>query len=145
MEAQPGLGFPETLSRGTISRSGQPRSLRFFRFPAWAENVDELKTWWEIAQVAGAGAAVVLGPALYFLWRAYEKDIEYSREIVKSTVTVITELTRVFENDGKSIAARHADLKEQISGCFDETQKHLERLEKRVESFHSRLESRRDG
>jgi hypothetical protein len=80
-------------------------------------------SWWDIAQKAGAGAAVVLGPLSYFTWKAREADNEqhrkdreadatYIREADKNTLKVLWELTSVLQGDGKDGERRHQELKD---------------------------------
>jgi hypothetical protein len=79
--------------------------------------------WWDICQKAGAGAAVVLGPAVYLLWKdkqveaelnrkAREADATYIREADKNTLKVLWELTSLLQSDGKDGERRHQELKD---------------------------------
>lgn len=84
--------------------------------------MDQIESWWNIAQVAGAGAAVVLGPVAWLLWNRVQKDTDYIRESDKNTLTVLTELTRLLESVGADqsgliAAINHAaqDIKDHIT------------------------------
>jgi hypothetical protein len=79
--------------------------------------------WWDICQKAGAGAAVVLGPVAYLLWKdkqteaelnrkAREADATYIREADKNTLKVLWELTSLLQTDGKDGERRHQELKD---------------------------------
>jgi len=52
-----------------------------------------INEWWSIAQIAGAGATVVLGPMCYVLWKQHISDTEYIRESDKNTLKVLGNLT----------------------------------------------------
>ena len=64
--------------------------------------MESLQTWWDIAQLAGAGAAVVLGPVSLLLWRQHLSDTEYIREADRNTLTVLGTLTNHLENGEKN-------------------------------------------
>jgi len=67
---------------------------------AQAQGVEtiSLPGWWDITQKAGAGAAVVLGPVIFYLWKAYQGETKYSKERDTQTLTVMLTLTKLIED-----------------------------------------------
>ena len=74
-----------------------------------------LQEWWAIAQVAGAGAAVVLGPVCYVLWRQHVADVRYQRESEKKMLEVLGGLTRLLEEDSKDDEKRFGQLSAELA------------------------------
>ena len=72
--------------------------------------MDDLKSWWEISQLAGAGAAFVLGPAAWLLWRRIQDDTAYIREMDKATIKVLSELTTLLTRGTADAQTQHGQL-----------------------------------
>jgi len=53
----------------------------------------DFDSWWEIAQLIGAGATCVLIPAVKKLWDQHTEDTRYIREADKNMLTVLASLT----------------------------------------------------
>jgi hypothetical protein len=89
--------------------------------------VDELKSWWEIVQIGGAGAALVLGPMYFFLWKAREDDLKYIREGEKNTLRVLSELTTVMQTGDKDGERRHVELERAIKHSEESIKNHIDK------------------
>ncbi len=83
--------------------------------------MESLQTWWDIAQLAGAGAAVVLGPVAVLLWRQHQSDTEYIREADKNTLKVLGTLTNHLQNGEKN----HETVLKEIDRAVDRILTHL--------------------
>lgn len=77
--------------------------------------MEELKSWWDIAQLAGAGAALVLGPACWILWQALEKANMYIRTSDKESLTVLSGLSTVITRN----AERDSEMERRLIECID--------------------------
>ena len=86
--------------------------------------LDALQKWWEIAQIAGAGAALVLGPACLMLWRRHEKDVEYIRDSDKNTLRVLQELTAVLTKQDPD--SHHRAVLEAITNAVATIKEHVD-------------------
>lgn len=86
----------------------------------------DLPAWWEICKVAGAGAAVVLGPVAYLLWKSKEADAAYIREADKNTLKVLWELTSLLQTDGKDGKERHKELLDAICDSQKSIKEHFD-------------------
>lgn len=82
-----------------------------------------LRTWWDIAQLAGAGAAVVLGPVAWLLWKQHQEDTRYIRDSDKNTLTILAELAKTLESVGNEQGA----LNGAIDKARDDIIKHIDR------------------
>lgn len=60
--------------------------------------MSDVQSWFEMAQKVGSGAAFILGIGMIFLWRAYTKELEYSKSRDTQTITVLLNLTKIVEN-----------------------------------------------
>lgn len=87
--------------------------------------MEEFKYWVEIAKEIGAGATVVLGPAVYFLWKAWSADRDYIRESDKNTLKILSELTTVMQTDGKDGERRHTELEKAIQNSTESIKAHI--------------------
>lgn len=85
--------------------------------------MDDLKTWWEIAQFAGAGATVVLGPVAYLLWKRVNKDTDYIRESDKENLKVLNELATVVDTVVKEDKVHHDLLVGEIKNAVSQITK----------------------
>jgi len=83
----------------------------------------DLQTWWEIAQVAGAGAAVVLAPMAWLLWKRVQTDTDYIREADKNTLNVLNQLTQVISSDDQT---RYAPLLVAIRDAVGQIKEHID-------------------
>lgn len=72
--------------------------------------VDELEKWWSIAQLAGAGASLVLGPVVVALWRRNGADNTYIRNTNKQTLETLADMTSVIRESDLSQKTRHTEL-----------------------------------
>lgn len=88
--------------------------------------MEELHSWWDIAQAVGAGATFVLGPLAYFLWRAREEDLKYIREADKNTLRILSELTIVMQTDGKDGERRQVELLKAIQHSVESIKAHFD-------------------
>lgn len=86
----------------------------------------DLPAWWEICKVAGAGAAVVLGPVAYLLWKSKETDSAYIREADKNTLKVLWELTSLLQTDGKEGKERQKELLDAIRDSQESIKAHFD-------------------
>lgn len=50
-----------------------------------------------MAQKIGSGAAFILGVGIIFIWRAYIKELDYSKSRDVQTLTVLTNLTVIVQ------------------------------------------------
>ncbi len=85
--------------------------------------MESLQTWWGIAQLAGAGAAVVLGPVAVLLWRQHLSDTDYIREADKNTLTVLGTLTNHLQNGEKN----HEAVLKEINLAVERIVSHIKR------------------
>jgi len=69
-----------------------------------------VRAWWEVAELAGAGAAAVLGVVTWKLWKRVDNDSEYIRAADKSTLLVLQELTKVLSENHNGAETRHEHL-----------------------------------
>ena len=94
--------------------------------------MNDITSWWDIAQKVGSGAAFVLGVAVVYLWRAYLGEVKYSKERDKQTLEVLIKLTTIVEGierrddrteirheeTKKALLEAIADLKDTITNHF---------------------------
>lgn len=99
--------------------------------------MDELKIWWDIAQLAGAGAALVLGVAVRAVWHKWNADQDYhrarylaieayQREADRNTLTVLGDLTNVLKNDSRDIEQKHTQLLGAIQQAVESIRSHVD-------------------
>lgn len=69
-----------------------------------------LKGWWDIAQSAGAGVAVLAGPIIFMLWKRNCDDNDYIRESNKQSLETLTELTHTISKGDTRDEARHKEI-----------------------------------
>lgn len=85
----------------------------------------DIITWWEIAQVAGAGAAVVLGPLCFVLWRKVESDSSYIRNSDKQNLEVLLKLSNVLDESIKDTSRLNTQILNELK---NENQKILDAI-----------------
>lgn len=93
--------------------------------------MDELKSWWDIAQLAGAGAAVVLGPIVVALWRKVQADTVYIRESDKNVLGVMRQVITMLEHGSQGSRDRHAAVIEAIANAVDHIKAHIDAAKQR--------------
>ena len=54
--------------------------------------MDEVKSWWDIAQKIGSGAAFVLGLVAWKFWLRLQDEWGYQRQRDRETLTVLAEM-----------------------------------------------------
>ena len=84
--------------------------------------MDSLQQWWDLAQVAGAGATLVLGPVSYLLWKQHKDDLKYMRERDESMLTVLNTLSN---NLGKQ-NDHHKAVVDHITSAVDTIKEHVD-------------------
>ncbi len=65
--------------------------------------MDDLKSWFEIAKYIGAGGAFVLGIVAFLLWKAYQKELDYSKTRDRETLNVLAVLVSGDSNLMKTV------------------------------------------
>lgn len=94
--------------------------------------MDEIRAWWEIAELAGAGAALVLGIVVWKLWHRNEENENYLREADKNTLNVLHELSKTLEDRERSIEGSNRDIvgaidsqKDTLVRAIDDAKTHI--------------------
>ena len=88
--------------------------------------MDDLRAWWDIVQLAGAGAALVLGPAAYIFWKRIQDDTVYLRDSDKNTLRVLGELTKLLEAQVKEDENRHTNIIAAVATAVDHIKGHID-------------------
>jgi hypothetical protein len=88
--------------------------------------MDDVRSWWEIAQLAGAGATVVLGPVVLMFWKRIQDDTNYIRESDKNTLTVLRELTASLSTGIRDSSSQHAAILTAIQSAVSHIKEHID-------------------
>ena len=96
--------------------------------------METVSQWWEIAQIAGAGAAVVLGPVAWMLWKRVTTDIDYARDCDRNTLKVLSDLTKVLENLNTDDESRHKSLVEHHAQILKEIENAVHKISTHIDS-----------
>lgn len=106
--------------------------------PVMAQEVPTISEWWDFVRIFGSGAAGVLGPICWMLWRANREEVIYSRLRDKEMTTQSLSMTNLIErllrdDDHKDEGLRTAlvELKTGIAELRALIQRHLESTNKR--------------
>lgn len=70
--------------------------------------MDEVKSWWDIAQKIGSGAAFVLGLVSWKFWLRLQDEWEYQRRRDRETLTVLAEMVSA-EKESFNVELRRED------------------------------------
>ena len=108
----------------------------------------EFSQWLSIAEKLGLGATFILGIACWKLWNVFNGEREYSRTRDKETLTVVSQLTKVLDNQQTSEVANTEKIlshgNHNHEALIRSMASMLERMEKHSETFRSELKSAAD-
>jgi len=83
--------------------------------------MEEVKSWWGIAQQLGLGATFILGVAVVVLWRKTVDDQNYIRKRDMESLEVLNKLTTMLDKE----SAHSGQILEAVKEARDDIIQHM--------------------